>query len=65
MKKTQDEIDKDGKECGNYKLNIMFNRLGQDMDDEEYIDFVFNNKNLDISVAKKQHEGVPDFMIED
>ena len=35
------------------------------MDDEEYIDFVFNNKNLDISVAKKQHEGVPDFMIED
>ncbi len=65
MKKTQDEIDKDGKECGNYKLNIMFNRLGSDHDSDEYIDFVFNNRDLSINVAKKQHEGDPDFMIDD
>ena len=43
----------------------MFNRLGQDMDEDEYIDFVFNNKNLDIAVAKKQHEpDIPDYMQE-
>ncbi len=65
MKKTQEEIDKDGIECGNYKLNILFNRLGEDMDTDEYIDFVFKGKDLSINVAKKQHEGDPDFMIED
>ena len=55
IKKTPEEIAKDGVECGNYKLNILFNRLGSDMDDEEYIDFVFNNKNLSIDVCKNQH----------
>lgn len=65
IKKTPEEIARDGQECGNYKLNIMFNRLGQDMDEDEYIDFVFNNKNLDIAVAKKQHEpDIPDYMQE-
>ena len=63
MKKTPEEIARDGVECGNYKLNIMFNRLSEDMDEDEYIDFVFNNKNLDISVAEKQHEIVePDYL---
>lgn len=63
IKKTQEEIVKDGVECGNYKLNVMFNRLGLDHDSDEYIDFVFNNKTLDISVAKKQHEAdVPDYI---
>ena len=63
IKKTPQEIAKDGSECGNYKLNIIFNRLGEDMDEDDYIDFVFNNKNLDISVAKKQHEkDVPEFI---
>ena len=41
----------------------MFNRLGSSMEDEEYIDFVFNNKNLSIDVSKNQHkEDVPEFM---
>lgn len=63
IKKTPEEIAKDGVECGNYKLSAIFNRLGQDMQEDEYIDFVFNNKNLDISVAKKQHEeDVPDYI---
>ena len=63
IKKTPEEIAKDGVECGNYKLNIMFNRLGSDQDESEYIDFVFNNKNLDISVCKNQHkEDIPEFM---
>jgi len=66
VKKTPEEIARDGVECGNYKLNILFNRLGGDMDEDEYIDFVFNNKNLDISVSKKQHEeSVPEYMLEE
>jgi len=66
IKKTPEEIARDGIECGNYKLNILFNRLGGDMDEDEYIDFVFNNKNLDISVSKKQHEeSVPEYMLEE
>lgn len=66
IKKTPEEIARDGVECGNYKLNILFNRLGGDMDEDEYIDFVFNNKNLDISVSKKQHEeSVPEYMLEE
>lgn len=63
MKKTPEEIMEDGVECGNYKLNVMFNRLGESHDEDEYIDFVFNSKNLSIDVAKKQHEKkIPDFM---
>ena len=65
-KKTPEEIARDGIECGNYKLNILFNRIGKSMDDDEYIDFAFNDKNLDISVAKKQHEErVPEYMLEE
>lgn len=63
IKKTPEEIAKDGVECGNYKMNIMFNRLGGDMDEDEYIDFVFNDQNLGIDVCKTQHKkDVPSFM---
>lgn len=66
IKKTPEEIAEDGAECGNYKLNVMFNRLGESHDDDDYIDFVFNNKNLSIDVAKKQHDKkVPEFIKED
>ena len=62
-KKTPKEIQSDGAQCGNYKANIMFNRLGDDMDEDEYIDFVFDKKSLSIDVSKQQHkEKVPDFM---
>lgn len=63
MKKTPEEIAKDGVDCGNYKLSISFNRLGGEMDENEYIDFVFNNKNLSIDVSAKQHTvEVPDYI---
>lgn len=66
IKKTPEEIAKDGVECGNYKVNIMFNRLGADMDDDDYIDFVFDNRSLSINVCKTQHsKDVPEFMIDD
>ena len=65
IKKTPEEIMEDGVECGNYKLNIFINRLGEQMDEHEYIDFVFNNKNLSVNVAKKQHKNkMPQFMEE-
>lgn len=63
MKKEPEEIAKDGAECGNYKLNVMFNRLGEDMDDNDYIDFYFDRKSLSIDVCEKQHvKEVPEFM---
>jgi len=62
VKKTPEEIQNDGKDCGNYKLNIMFNRLGEEMDEDDYIDFMFNRKSLSIEIAEKQHESEPDFM---
>lgn len=66
MKKEPEEIAEDGVECGNYKLNIMFNRLGEDMDEDEYIDFVFDRKSLSIDVCEQQHvKKVPDFMTDD
>mgnify|MGYP000533377533 CR=1 FL=1 len=66
IKKTAEEIAKDGVECGNYKLNIAFNRIGEEMDDDDYIDFVFDRKSLSINVCKKQHEkDIPDFMEEE
>ena len=36
-KKTFEEIRTDGKDCGNYKFKVQFNRLGSQMDEEEYI----------------------------
>lgn len=63
MKKEPDEIAQDGGECGNYKLNIMFNRLGEEMDDDDYIDFYFDRKSLSIDVCEKQHiKEIPEFM---
>lgn len=35
--KTFEEIRTDGADCGNYKFRVMYNRLGGQMDDEEYI----------------------------
>lgn len=56
-KKTDDEIKKDGKDCGNYAMSVDFNRIGDIHDGEgEYLDFLFKGKTLTISETKKQHE---------
>lgn len=62
IKKTPQEIQNDSKECGNYKMNIFINRLGEEMDENEYINFTFDRKSLSIDVSKKQHDGEPEFM---
>jgi hypothetical protein len=54
--KTEEELMKDGLDCGNYILSIDLNRLGGQMDSsEDYIDMIFNGDKLLITEAK-QHE---------
>jgi len=54
--KTQDEIETDGEDCGNYAATILLNRNGSQMDEDDYIDLLFDGKTTTISEAKKQHE---------
>ena len=53
--KSTDEIITDGEECGDYRLSIDLNRLGEQMNENEYIDFVFNGNHMQINQAAKQH----------
>lgn len=53
--KTPDEKQNDGPECGDYCMEIKFNRNGDMTDDDEYIDFVFLGDILTIEECKKQH----------
>lgn len=56
-KKTPEEIAHDGRECGNRKLIVKANRLGEQFDDDEYIDMEFNGNIISFQEAK-QHEVV-------
>lgn len=61
--KSQEQISKDGLECGNAGLKIYVSRLGEQMpedDPEAYIDFIFEGNTMTISEAK-QHEVLPEF----
>jgi len=53
--KSSEEIIMDGEDCGNYLLNISLNRLGEQMFDKEYIDFVFDGSHMRIEECKAQH----------
>ena len=56
--KTNEEICKHGKECGNMKMKVDFNRIGKshDEDDEDdYLDFNFIGEILTIQETKAQH----------
>lgn len=53
--KTPEELLSDGLDCGNYCLNIKLNRLGEQMGEDEYIDFQFNGNIMTITEAK-QHD---------
>lgn len=62
-KKTPEEIEMDGEKCGNYAVTIDFNRIGDDMDENDYLDFLFKKEILTIEECAKQHEPhVPDAM---
>ncbi|EXM38576.1 hypothetical protein RASY3_14815 [Ruminococcus albus SY3] len=53
--KSNDEIIMDGEECGNFLLNVSLNRLGEQMMDKEYIDFIFDGSHMQINECKMQH----------
>lgn len=53
--KSVDEIAADGTECGNYRLSVTLNRLGEQMNDNEYIDFLFDGSKMRINQTQIQH----------
>jgi len=56
--KTPEEINADGLECGNYALNIDLNRNGQQMEEDDYLDMMFDGNRMIIQEAK-QHQKSP------
>lgn len=54
-KKTTEEIQRDGLECGNYAMNININRNGMQMEEDDYIDMMFDGSRMRIEQAK-QHK---------
>lgn len=61
--KTQEQIAKDGLECGNAGMKIYINRLGEQMpedDENAYIDFIFEGGKMMISEAH-QHDSSNEF----
>lgn len=53
--KTSDEIRDDGKECGNYAMTVTLNRNGEQMFDDDYIDFKFAGAIMRIEEAKQHN----------
>lgn len=53
--KTAEEKQADGEACGDYCMEVKFNRNGIVTDDGEYLDFVFKGPILTIDECKKQH----------
>lgn len=51
--KTPEEYSTDGTDCGNYKLSIKLNRLGEQMMDGDYIDMAFDGNRMRIEQAKQ------------
>ena len=51
--KSAEEYISDGEECGNYKLYIKLNRLGEQMLDGDYIDMMFDGNKMRIEQAKQ------------
>lgn len=51
--KDGNEVQKDGLKCGNYALTVDLNRLGEQMSEDEYIDFMFDGSKMRISEAQQ------------
>lgn len=59
--KTPDEIQADGKECGNKKMIVTVNRNGMQHGANEYIDLSFDGNHILYEQAPKQHIPVTPF----
>lgn len=53
--KAPEEVETDGIECGNKKLQVILNRNGMQMAPGEYIDLQFNGNTILYEQAPKQH----------
>jgi replicative DNA helicase len=51
--KSKEEMVNDGVDAGNCKMFIDYNRNGTQMEEDEYLNFVFNGNKADIRQAKK------------
>lgn len=54
--KEVEQVSKDGLSCGNYCLQVKHNRNGANMDEDEYIDFMFEPNIMRITEAREQHK---------
>lgn len=54
--KTEEEIMRDGKDCGNCCMSVSYNRIGGCHGENDYIDFVFKRNILTIEECKNQHK---------
>ena len=51
--KTREEVQLDGVQCGNYCMNVALNRLGEQMLEDDYLDFMFHGNTMTIVGAEK------------
>ena len=49
--KSPEEVRNDGIECGNFAATIDLNRLGEQMGEDQYIDFAFDGNKMRIEEA--------------
>jgi replicative DNA helicase len=60
--KTPEELINDGKEYGNYKMEVMFNRIGGEIKDDEYLNYWFDKPKLTIHQCENIIRESPSFM---
>lgn len=59
--KTQEEEDEEGPECGNFCMNVALNRMGEQMDSDEKINFKFDGNRMRITEAKQYQKKASPF----
>lgn len=57
--KTQEEVERDGPECGNKKMRVVLNRNGAQMAPDEYIDMQFSGDRILYEEAKQHQPAIP------
>lgn len=54
--KSKTEVQEDGLQCGNYCMNIGLNRLGEQMVEDDYLDFMFYGNTMSIVGAERHNK---------
>lgn len=58
-RKNDNEILKDGAECGTHKMSVKLNRLGMQHEEGDYIDMIFTGGAVRITEAEQHHSESP------